>query len=1005
MAHELPDKSEILVVQNVVERMAQRSRQLVFVRAVCIFVSLLLSGIALLATVDYLLQLRSPFVVWFQFALFIALLLVTVAKIIVPAERYRPSLVEVARRLEVAFPQLHQRLSTVCDLYERKCELSPVQLQFLNGLAVEVSEDVSRLELERCFRPHTLLRPVLSATVVLLLIVSMLISSPQQVATATQRVVMPWSGQYWPREFELRVIDYRTQAAEGGDYLIEIINLNGSLPDDLSLEILWESAETSEQIRLFQTGRVTEYRLNDLLESFKFRLHGGDFHDIGWNKVAVVAAPVVSDFQLMLKPPEYTGLDPYLADHQGNALPQSYLSFRAVLDNPIETAKLIWDVAGHHTRHPLVVARDGEGVGVTIDDLEVNTSGLFWLEFEDANGVVSQTREVWRIDVLEDQLPKLHVRKPSEDTLLTVTGVVPVSVHITDDLRVESLEVVIQNKGAENQKGLRIPLDLEKVFVGARPVFDTNRIFVVQQPDSIQVECGLDVSSLPSFAVGAELSLSFRATDQFGNQATSETVHLSVSSDRELRGRLTRELEDVQIRFRILQRLLDDSLKTLGLLQSVSDSDLEVSKLLHQLSLEAANMNGVLSGGSNSILTRLEVIDVGLSLTKVKAPLISESLARLEELAVTIQSKHLQPLQTGIYQVRNNRRTDNQKWLSDMEVIQGYVQLAVKLIDSVLGAQSSAQSQAEFESSWKGLLGKQIDLRSQTSGRSASILTNEGFQLDTTLNELAGRQLSLASDVFQLVDQTIAEEQLAISLPVQELAAVVVSEMRQVAAKIRKREITRVLNQQEYIVQIMQRVLFELGIELEEDLQTTDQQYRVFVERLKSLHRQQVVLMGMDLTSQVAYSLLERQRQLADVATELSQQAFVSPLLQIGLQDVAISQNKAAELMVSGTRGGVKFQQEAVEMLETMIGVAADGSAALQDDKDGNRKSATVNSELLSLLRIMQKRLHANVNPLVKKTELSQEEKQQLNSLIQHQTRIIEAIKQMQMTKEDAGNE
>ena len=89
----------------------------------------------------------------------------------------------------------------------------------------------------------------------------------------------------------------------------------------------------------------------------------------------------------------------------------------------------------------------------------------------------------------------------------------------------------------------------------------------------------------------------------------------------------------------------------------------------------------------------------------------------------------------------------------------------------------------------------------------------------------------------------------------------------------------------------MQRVLFELGIELEEDLQTTDQQYRVFVERLKSLHRQQVVLMGMDLTSQVAYSLMERQRQLADVATELSQQAFVSPLLQIGLQDVAISQN------------------------------------------------------------------------------------------------------------------
>ncbi|MCH2370994.1 MAG: hypothetical protein MK324_10745 [Pirellulales bacterium] len=372
--------------------------------------------------------------------------------------------------------------------------------------------------------------------------------------------------------------------------------------------------------------------------------------------------------------------------------------------------------------------------------------------------------------------------------------------------------MLIESKDAKNQKGLRIPIYLAKEFVGPRPVFDTNRIFVVQQPDSIQIECGLDVSSLPSFAVGAELSLRFIATDQFGNQAASETVHLTVSSDHELRGRLTRELEDVQIRFRILQRLLEDSLQTLELLRSVSDSDLEASKVLHQLSLEATNMNGVLAGGSNSIFTRLEVIDVGLGHTKVTAPLVSESLARLEQLAVTIQSKHLQPLQTGVYQVKNNRRSDNRQWLTDIEAIEGDVQSAVRLIDSVLGLQSSAQSQAEFESSWKVLLTEQMDLKLQIASKSGSVLTGEGVRLNATLNEIAARQLALASDVFQLVDQTIAEEQLSISLPVQNLAAVVVSGMRQVATEIRKRQMTRVLNQQEYNDQTMQRVLLELGI-------------------------------------------------------------------------------------------------------------------------------------------------------------------------------------------------
>ena len=314
---------------------------------------------------------------------------------------------------------------------------------------------------------------------------------------------------------------------------------------------------------------------------------------------------------------------------------------------------------------------------------------------------------------------------------------------------------------------------------------------------------------------------------------------------------------------------MEDSLQTLELLRSVTDSDLEVSKLLHQLSLEATNMNGVLSGGSNSIFTRLEVIDVGLGHAKVTAPLVSESLARLEQLAVTIQSKHLQPLQTGVYQVKNNRRSDDQQWLTDIGVIEGYVQSAVRLIDSVLGLQSSAQSRQSLNLP-KVLLTEQMDLKLQISSRSGAVLTGEGLRWNATLNEFAARQLALASDVFQLVDQTIAEEQLSISLPARNLAAVVVSEMRQVATEIRKGRMTRVLNQHEYIVQTMQRVLLELGIELEEDMQTNDQQYRVLVERLKSLHRQQVVLLEIDLNSQ-GFLHSWRGKDNYDVSAELQQ--------------------------------------------------------------------------------------------------------------------------------------
>ena len=58
-----------------------------------------------------------------------------------------------------------------------------------------------------------LLRSALSVTGILLLVLAVVVSSPQQAAT-TQRLVMPWSGVHWPRQYELRVVDYRKQVAK-----------------------------------------------------------------------------------------------------------------------------------------------------------------------------------------------------------------------------------------------------------------------------------------------------------------------------------------------------------------------------------------------------------------------------------------------------------------------------------------------------------------------------------------------------------------------------------------------------------------------------------------------------------------------------------------------------------------------------------------------------------------------------------------------------------------------
>lgn len=1000
MVQELADNLELLNVRNVVAQLAQRSRRLVYLRAIVLFATFLLAGTALLATVDFLLQLRSGVLAWLPFGLFLLLLIAAISKLIVPAERYRPELVTVARRLEMSFPQLNQRLSTVCDLYQRIDRLSGTQRQFLNSLAGQVNKELVRLDLEQCFQPRVLLRPALGLAGVLLMVLSVLVVSPQQVATATQRVVMPWSGQRWPRDFELRLIDYRSQAAEGGDYLIEVVNLNGELPSDLTLELQWESAETSELIRFSTASGKAEYRFNNLLESFQFRLHGGDFHDVGWNKVTVVEAPSIRHSELVINPPEYTQLQPYTIDNRGRAFAKSQFEFSAALDNPIKNAQLIWDSQGKHTMHPLIIESNGDSYVVRIQGVELKTSGLFWLEFKDVNGVVAQTRETWEITVLEDEAPKIQVSKPSANTLLTATGILPVAIHTMDDLYVEELDVVIQDRNAGGAAKLQIPLNIPEVLVGSRTVYDANRVFVKQEPDSLQIECGLDVSLLAGFSVGQELTLSIVATDRFGNQAMSEAIRLSVLSDRELRGKLTQQLEDVQTQFRQLQRLLKESVETLAALKDETVLDHELRKLVQQLSLEGTNIQEVLVGENDSISVRLERIESTLRLAQIKAPLESDSLNRLQSLASAIRKEYLQPIRAGVFAVKQDLDPRRETWLSSLEAIEGSLLSAASFIDAVLGEQKTVQTKVEFEAAWKNLLAEQSDLNVRSSAITQILLINKENS-EALLQDVSELQLLLGASVFQLVDQTVSAEELTLNRRVRELAAVVVSEMRQVAVDLRQNQLATVSQQQQQIIHLMQQVLIELGIDPESNRRASDRQAHKLVERLKDLYRQQVTVVAAN-TKPSSASL---QLQLAKATEELSMQNHVSTLLQIGLQDVALLQFEAAEQFTSEKALVQQLQEDILELLEAMIGVAATELSANQDEKGTDTKLAISNSQTLALMKIMQQRLHVELNPLLQRAELTALEQQQLNLLIQKQERLVEAMKRIQMTKEVLINE
>ncbi len=997
MSDQIPE-NEFTIVCETVAQVARRSRRLVFLRALYRFLFFLLVVATLLIMLDCLLRLRSHAVLWLQFSFLLSVLAWATARIIVPAEKYQPDLVLIARRIEETFPELDQRLSTVCDLYQQVDELSRVERHFLEGLARQVSAELSSLKLDQCFRPRVLLRPVLSVLIVMGVLSIWLVVNPEQLATATQRVVMPWSGHQWPREFELRVIDFRSQAAEGGDYVLSVSNSRGKLPDDLTLEIRWFGSESSEFFRLEPSGDEAEHRLNSVRESFKFRLHGGDFQGATWYEVTVVAAPTIRTVVMTVHPPDYTNLGVYSAEQRIRALPGSSLSLEASLDEPIESAKLIWDSAGKHSTYPAIVQRHDESFRVTLKDFPVQASGLFWLEFEGDSGVVSQTREVWQVDLIDDMAPVVKVLSPGAGALVTATGLIPLKISATDDLRVEQADILVRAlSGTGQQDVLRLPLQVADLLVAPRLPYDTNRVFIQQQPDSVQLEGRIDVSAFTGFAVGAELSLSVVVTDGFGNQTSSEQVGLTVRSDKELRGELTQRLKDVERQFLLLRQLLNDAGQRLLLLQKEDASPAESTALLQQLSLEGTNIQEVLASGNHSILTRLAGIREALELAQVKAPLASDSLVRLELLATTVRDDHLKPIQAGVYQARHAQAMELEDWFKELEAVEFHLASASALIDSVLGEQSSIQSKAEFETAWRNLFAEQLELKNRTMTTAAQFLVS-GDVTGLGVSSLSEAQLQLATEVFQLLEQANLEGAVGLELSVRELSVSVVSAMRRVSILLRQYQFEEAQQQQEEILKRMRLVLTQQGVDPASDDSSRDRQARRLLEQLKNLHRQQKSLM-----EDVAGKTTENEQlYLAESSQELSQQPGLSPLLKIGLIDLSILQRRAVDLWGQDKPEVRRLQTAAVNLLESIVGVAAGELVDQQADGVRNANGKAAQLERLELVKTLQQHLHSEFNQLVNKTGFTEEEASQLKLLIQRQQQITDAMESLRIPEEMA---
>ena len=156
-------------------------------------------------------------------------------------------------------------------------------------------------------------------------------------------------------------------------------------------------------------------------------------------EVKVVQPPQVESVDVVLFPPEYTGLKPSRGEDGGHI--RGYLGssvqVRVRADRPLTEAVL---AMADGWRVPLKQAPDGALEGVLL----LSGPGSYQVRLKDTNGFANSAPSRYRIDIIQDAPPQVEVTEPGKDLTVEADEQVGVRFRASDDFGVRGVMLEVR---------------------------------------------------------------------------------------------------------------------------------------------------------------------------------------------------------------------------------------------------------------------------------------------------------------------------------------------------------------------------------------------------------------------------------------------------------------------------------------------------------------------------------------------------------------------------------
>ena len=280
----------------------------------------------------------------------------------------------VALKLENRFEYLNDRLISVIQLTRpgSEADKSAMSQSLISRLESDVADISYDIRFSEIFDWKFIRRIVLISLVIFSFALMSYASFPEYVMTTVKRMFL--SSQNYPVLTRITVDEHKTKIVEGDDWTVNV-SLAGEIPSSVYLrrkktdtEEDWEEYELKPGL-----GYTYSLTLKKVRNTFDFRIYAGDGITDSV-RVKVIKLLTISDPELDVTPPSYTGIDPV----ENVALSSAPLVESAEVRITVPANKEL--VSGR------LLTAVGTAVGLKPDPSGVSASGRFIVRAEPLTG-------------------------------------------------------------------------------------------------------------------------------------------------------------------------------------------------------------------------------------------------------------------------------------------------------------------------------------------------------------------------------------------------------------------------------------------------------------------------------------------------------------------------------------------------------------------------------------------------------------------------------------------